>query len=411
MGRHYSKLCNVILASLLFGFAITDVSFAKETPKEETFQLKAFRAEEVEECEVTINVNLLCGIPSEDKLYISGNTPEMGSWAPDKIEVPFDAKGRGIFKINAIKGRILQFKITRGSWNNQAIYSEDNPQPNNIIVNVDKTKTVAVNVVGWMDRRSAEDDPILGQIRFLDLFECKNMIYKRGIFVWLPEGYSQRNGPYSVLYFHDGQNLFLPSKSYSGKDWKVDEVASKLMKERKMKHCIVVAIPNSPARDSELNLETKDGKAYAEFVVNEVVPFMKEKFPVSNKREDHIIAGSSMGGLMSFQMAYKYTDVFGGALCMSSAFQRSLSNVLDKVKCDSNVPLKTKFYLDTGELEVEKDSKEDICSVFNEMSQILQDKGFVIGQNLLIYCAPKAEHNEAAWAQRLHIPLEFLLKR
>ena len=261
------------------------------------------------------------------------------------------------------------------------------------------------------DKDNKQDDPIIGTIRFLDLFECKDMIYKRGIFIWLPEGYSKDNGPYAVIYFHDAQNLFLPSKSYSGYDWKVDECINKLTNEKKIKHCIVVGIPNSPARDKELNNTTFDGKAYSNFIINEVMPFIKKHYPVSRHREDHIIAGASMGGLMSFQMAYDNPKTFGGAICMSSAFHRKLSNIIEKVNTNAKQPYSVKFYIDTGELEKDKEEGEDIYSLFFEMKKLLIKKGFEEDKNLKCFMHKGAQHNEKAWAQRLDKALLFLLKR
>lgn len=258
-----------------------------------------------------------------------------------------------------------------------------------------------------------KDDPIIGTIRFLDLFECKDMIYKRGIFIWLPENYSREGGPYSVIYFHDAQNLFLPSKSFSGYDWKVDEIITKLRENKEIKPCIVVGIPNSPARDSELNLTTRDGKAYCNFVINEVMPFIKKRFPVSKNRADHIIAGSSMGGLMSFQMAFEHPDVFGGAICMSSAFHTKLSDIMNKVKNSEHVPLNVKFYIDTGEFELveEEHMDESIVTLYEQMVELLKQKGYREDINLKAYFHKGAKHHEKYWAERLDIPLKFLLKK
>lgn len=414
-----SLLILTILASLLYNDSIafckedTDLinlnksgifidSHGKATP--------VFKSKGNELCNITINIELKVGIPNEEALYITGNTPQLGSWDPAKVKIPVSSDGKATYALSVPYGEIIQFKLTRGSWQNQAIYKDDGQQPENIIVNADKSKTVNVTVLEWFDKRLVEDDPIKGTIRFLDLFECKDLTYKRGIFIWLPEGYADENGPYAVLYFHDAQNLFLPSKSFSGKDWKLDEVVMKLMNEKKIKPCIVVGIPNSPARDIELNLSTSEGKAYSNFIINEVMPFIKEKFPVSKKRENHIICGSSMGGLMSFQMAYKNPDKFGGALCMSSAFQRQLSNILDEVKMSLKQPLNTKFYIDVGDLELEGELNENLVSVYEEMHKIMLQVGFEEGKNLKAFKFKDATHTESAWANRLHIPLMFLLK-
>jgi predicted alpha/beta superfamily hydrolase len=277
----------------------------------------------------------------------------------------------------------------------------------------EKEKNINFENDSARESNKTKDDPIIGTIRFLDLFECKDMIYKRGIFIWLPENYSRDNGPYSVIYFHDAQNLFLPSKSFSGYDWKVDETITRLRANKEIKPCIVVGIPNSPARDNELNLSTRDGKAYCNFVINEVMPLIKKRFPVRQNREDHIVAGSSMGGLMSFQMAFEHPDKFGGAICMSSAFHTKLSDIIAKVNKSEHVPLNVKFYIDTGEFEIveEEHMDENIVTLYEQMVELLKQKGYRENINLKSYFHKGAKHHEKYWAERLDIPLKFLLKK
>lgn len=54
----------------------------------------------------------------------------------------------------------------------------------------------------------------------------------RNVDVWLPEGYS-KDKKYAVLYMHDGQMLFDATTTWNKQEWKVDEVASQLMKDQK----------------------------------------------------------------------------------------------------------------------------------------------------------------------------------
>ena len=61
--------------------------------------------------------------------------------------------------------------------------------------------------------------------------------------VWLPEGYST-NKKYAVLYMHDGQMLYDANTSWNKQSWDVDDVATKLMHEGKVKDFIVVGIWN-----------------------------------------------------------------------------------------------------------------------------------------------------------------------
>jgi len=51
----------------------------------------------------------------------------------------------------------------------------------------------------------------------------------RRVVVWLPPGYSKRGPKYSVLYMHDGQNLFDKATAGYGMEWEIDKHLSKLI--------------------------------------------------------------------------------------------------------------------------------------------------------------------------------------
>ncbi len=94
---------------------------------------------------------------------------------------------------------------------------------------------------------------------------------------------------------------------------------------------------------------------------------------------------------------------------MSSAFQRRFTNIIEEVKKTEKMPLQCRFYIDTGEYEIEPGEEDDIVSCYKEMMQIMKEKGFKEGKNLMGYFDKKATHTESAWARRFHLPLMFLL--
>ena len=73
----------------------------------------------------------------------------------------------------------------------------------------------------------------------------------RRVVVWLPPGYSRRGQKYSVLYMHDGQNLFDKATAGYGMEWEIDEHLSRLIAEKKVRPTIVVGIWNTPKRLQE----------------------------------------------------------------------------------------------------------------------------------------------------------------
>ncbi|SCX79821.1 Putative esterase [Flavobacterium caeni] len=262
----------------------------------------------------------------------------------------------------------------------------------------------------------------------------------RDVAVWLPDGYSQKE-TYDVLYMHDGQALFDANTNWNKQEWRVDDVAGQLIAGKKTRPFIVVAIWNSGAtRHSDyfpqkpfesLTQKQKDslyalGGAqplfaakvgsdnYLKFIVKELMPFVEHTYSVKKGKEHTFVAGSSMGGLISMYALCEYPDVFGGAACLSThwigtfetkdnpipkAFQNYLKRNLPS-------PMTHKIYFDYGD--------QTLDAVYEpyqkEVDLILMAKGYD-ARNWTTQKFPGAEHAEHSWAERLDIPLMFLLGR
>ncbi len=352
---------------------------------------------------ITLNIKLKAKLPVDEKLYITGNLPELGDWDPAGI--PLNKGSDGIYQIqvSAERSSIIECKITRGTWKTQGIYDSEIVPPDNFVIKANKDKKINVTIIDWLDQQILESDPIRGKILNYNGLICKKLKHQRPVQIWLPESYSETGEPCAVIYMHDSQNLFEPSTSFAGVDWKVDETVSEMIEAGEIRPCIVVGIPNSPDRMKELNMFTPEGKAYGKFIVEEVMPFIEGRFNVSKKRSDTGIMGSSMGGLMSLQMLLAYSDKFALAGCLSSAFAKTNGKIFTQVRNADKLPLDAKLYLDTGEFE------PPIAESYFAMVELLVEKGFCEGENLLAYFDEQATHSEAAWARRLKIPLEYLL--
>jgi len=47
---------------------------------------------------------------------VTGNDEQLGNWQPDEVELTEIGKGRWSSSFSFAKGKKLEFKITRGSW-------------------------------------------------------------------------------------------------------------------------------------------------------------------------------------------------------------------------------------------------------------------------------------------------------
>jgi enterochelin esterase-like enzyme len=288
----------------------------------------------------------------------------------------------------------------------------------------------------------AETTPKVSSGTIVDLGVLKSRYADpRRVVVWLPSGYSALGPKYSVLYMHDGQNLFDKATAGYGMEWEVDEHVDRLIRDGKVRPTIVVGIWNTPKRLQEyvpakafatLPPTYRDqvralyggdplSDGYLKFIVRELKPMIDRRFNVKRDRANTIIMGSSMGALVSLYAIDEYPRVFGAAGMMSthwplsfkpdnktlsdeeyeavsSTFERYLTPALPD-------PATHKLYFDHG--------SETLDAVYARyqarVDQVVAARGYRPDVNWMSRSFPGQKHNETSWASRLDVPLTFLL--
>lgn len=279
-----------------------------------------------------------------------------------------------------------------------------------------------------------------GRVQRIENFQSK-YVASRNVDVWLPDGYSSSK-KYAVLYMHDGQMLFDTTSNWNHQEWGVDETVSGLIKKKKIRNCIIVGIwndsklrhseyfPQKPfesltkEQQQEIIAATRNNEQllfpaviqsdlYLKFLVKEVKAYIDSAFSTLPNKDNTFIAGSSMGGLISMYAICEYPQVFGGAACLSThwpgvfkiinnpmpdAFMNYLENHLPD-------PSEHKFYFDYGDQTLDSLYKP----LQTEVDAIMKSRGYS-ASNWTTRYFPGENHSEKAWAKRLYIPLEFLMK-
>lgn len=239
---------------------------------------------------------------------------------------------------------------------------------------------------------------IVGKIEYHRKFYSKALNNRRDIIVWLPPSYDkEKHRRYPVLYMHDGQNIMDPKTAYIGVDWQVDETVMRLIKAGSLQEIIIVGIYNTPERLEEYSDSSK-GRCYMKFITEQLKPFIDKYYRTMTGKDFTATMGSSMGGLISFLLAWNYPEVFGKAACMSSSFYFDGDKAINMVKEYKGEKKKIKIYIDHGEDGLPRGQK-----MFCELTQ----KGYLIGTDIDYYYAPGADHTESEWAKRLERPLLF----
>lgn len=220
----------------------------------------------------------------------------------------------------------------------------------------------------------------------------------RSVLVLLPPSYAASSRRYPVLYMHDAQNLFDASTSFSGEEWRVDETMAALAREGI--EALVVAVSHAGRRRiQEYNPFGQGyGARYVDWLVGTLKPRIDSEFRTRPEREATLIAGSSMGALISAYAFFAHPLVFGGAGLFSPAFWVGHGAMEEYIRRAPFVP--GKLYLDHG-------TRESIA--LRPVVRLLQDKGYEPDVGLKYIVEKGARHTESAWARRLPGALRFLL--
>lgn len=249
-----------------------------------------------------------------DNLYITGAFNRWSPADPGSI-LKKTADGRE-YTITGLKSGLLEFKFTRGDWKTlESTVDGRLVAPRRAIINRDTT--LYCKIENWRDDfpESTASARVKGWKDSLYIPALEN--YKK-VWVYLPEGYERSDKRYPVIYMHDGQDLFDEATS-QGRigplEWGVDETI-----DSSKNAAIVVAIEHDHqkerrimeyyVRPNSVNPEVY-GEAYLNFIVKTLKPAVDREFRTLPEKAHTAMAGSSMGGLLTFYAGLLYPETFG----------------------------------------------------------------------------------------------------
>ena len=253
--------------------------------------------------------------------------------------------------------------------------------------------------------------------------ELSSRIFRntRMLRVWVPPRYdAPENGDrhYPVLYLNDGQNLFDRATAFGGVEWQVDETADRLIRQEVIPPLIIVGIDNAqnerikeflPYRSFNPPVLRPQGKRYPEFLMNEVMPFVHERYRVARGPENTGLGGSSLGALISLYTVMERPGIFGRVLLESPSLFISNRRIVKYSRLFGRWP--EKMFLAIGTREAGRDDKDkQVVEDVRELETNLRRAG-LDDNHLLVEIAEGASHNEGEWAKRFPDALSFLFAK
>lgn len=314
------------------------------------------------------------------------------------------------------------FKLTRGNWETVEVNAEGHDISDRTLEGIDLDQPITLTIEGFADQRGTrwpkprESSVSAGHLDVFTLAST-NLDTRRAIRVWLPDDYFQPENAdkrFPVMYMHDGQNLFDAATSFSG-EWTLDETASLLAARRVIEPIIVVGIDNGGSRraaeynppytafDDKPNIADR----YVDFLVDELMPLVNERYRTRTGPLNTGIGGSSYGGNVSLFALMHRPEVFGRALIESPAVIAHDGAILDAME-DFGGRWPVRLFVAVGTRETGDPNRDKAyVAAVERIHEILTNQG-LDNQALRLVIEEDARHNEEAWARRLPDALAFL---
>ena len=218
----------------------------------------------------------------------------------------------------------------------------------------------------------------------------------------------------------DGQNCFDRATSAFGTEWQIDETLTKLIKDNRIPPIIVVGVDNGLANRIKEYTYSADSErgggyaaAYASYLLTEVKPFVDKSYRTKTDRAHTLIGGSSLGGLISLDIALRHPNTFAGVIAMSPALRWSGEAFTKELEQEPGGLFGTRVWVDMGtsesystSSEATKVQNEKLIGAAKRLDAALTKHRIA---HRLVIDEQHSTHNETAWASRFRKPSCTLL--
>ena len=232
---------------------------------------------------------------------------------------------------------------------------------------------------------------------------------QRWAYIYLPDDWKKSGKRYPVMYMFDGHNVFFDADATYGKSW-----GMKKYMDKSRKQLIIVAVECNHEGNKRLeeyapySFEAPQlgkirgrGATYMNWLVKTLKPYIDENYRTLPDREHTMIAGSSMGGLMSLYGVCDYNHVFSKAACLSPSVWVDPGKILAMI-AKADIKTDTCIYMDYGSEEIF--NHHSTAEALISSAQMLLTKRV----NLAMRIVPGGTHSEASWEKQIPVFMDCL---
>lgn len=219
---------------------------------------------------------------------------------------------------------------------------------------------------------------------------------EQNLIIYTPEHYSPLYS-YPVLFLQDGEDYF--------KLGKITSTVEKLIDEGLIGRCILVGIPvqDKQQRNRRYRADGEEYQAYLRFVGEELVSYIDTHYATHPIQGARALAGDSLGGSISLDIALAYPYTFHHVIAQSGAFYLETQN---RIKQFKHSPSLLSLYLSVGTNEQAVTTSQgslDFLQLNQETKALLEASGFQVH-----YTENDGDHTWGQWQKDLYAALQFI---
>ncbi len=220
---------------------------------------------------------------------------------------------------------------------------------------------------------------------------------------------------YPLLLLNDGQD---------SEAVKIKETVERMVVAKDIPEIIIVGV-SAADRMQEYGLASrpdyfgrgKMAKAYSDYIIKELMPYLTYKLPISPRAPERTMAGYSLGGLSAMDIVWNHPEFFGKTGIFSGSFwwrKRDSGSFFYSDYRDRLMHLQVrrgkfkpgmKFWFQTGTLDEQGDRNKNgvIDSIDDTMDLIteLTRKGYRPFHDIQYLEIKDGKHNQETWAEAM----------
>lgn len=155
-----------------------------------------------------------------------------------------------------------------------------------------------------------------------EIIDSKYLQEKMSLKIYTPEGYSPFQS-YNICIMQDGNDYYQMGR--------VASVSDQLHEDGEIEHTIFVGIHYQDKYDrrKKYHPDGEQQEAYIQFLVQEVVSFLDDKFSTFQLGQSRILMGDSLAGTLALTTAVKYPHTIGKVIMQSPYIDQSIIQLVE----------------------------------------------------------------------------------